>query len=204
MPDVKNTIPLAPADMLARNIVASDSDISSKTYGDLVLHVIEYLYAHGYVAPNQSQIVKIILEIKNSPVCTYEEKNIQPSVSRALRSFVSRRKIILQDKTFRPYNVETSRELLSDEIVETIKFGPQDIFLMSATTMLLDIERSSMSRAIELFSRYLGPNCYNVLEFNGYLMLLISGKKEEVADLRKKIKAIQKSAAKKNKEGMRS
>ena len=95
---------------------------------------------------------------------------------------------------------------MKQEIIETVKFGKKTIFQMSPTTWLLDIERSSMANAKNLFARYLGPNCYDIIEFNGYLMLLICGKisdhhdlRTEILDMRKKAIEINKSSRTKNK-----
>lgn len=177
-------------------------ELSGATVSEITLYVIEDIYKNRVPAPNQNQIVNQVTEIKNFGVpddSKYDPKGQQPAVSRALKQLVARQKIIKkEDNTYIPYNHETERDLLREEIIKTVKFGKQPIFTISLSTWLVDVERSSIANAKNLFEKYLGSNCYNVLEFNGYLMLLVTGKKETRKALQEEIKQIQEEAISKN------
>lgn len=174
----------------------------SMTVIALTLQVVCDAYAQGAFAPNQTEIVKEVTRIKNIGLtsCQYEDKSIQSGVSRALKALVEKEKVIKRaDNRYIPFNLKTGRALLKEEIIKSVKFGPKHIFQMSATTWLIDVERSSIAKAKELFSRYLGPNCYDIIEFNGYLMMLFDGKVDSHKELREEILEIRKAALEKTK-----
>lgn len=205
MPSTKDNFLDVPSDAI--NEESSNNSSKSKKEGratvpELTLQVVLEFYTKGADAPNQNQIVNRVTELKNNDLTSYlyEPKGQQPAVSRALKKLVAQKKIIkTDDNRYRPYNLETGRALLKEEIIKTVKFGKQSVFQISPTTWLLDIERSSIATAKNLFAQYLGPNCYNVLEFNGYLMLLFGGKIAEHKKLREEIIQIRKEALKKEK-----
>lgn len=183
------------------NAEETDETISpTATVPELTLRVIRDIYKNGKPAPNQNQIVNRVTEIKNLGASyPYAPKSQQPAVSRALKNLVAKNAVIkTKANRYLPYNLETGRAILKPEIIKNVKFGKKAIFQMSPTTWLLDIERSSMATAKTLFTQYLGPNCYDIIEFNGYLMLLFAGRIKEHEDLRREIMNIRKEAIKKN------
>lgn len=190
-------------DILAADTQNKESEEAisvTATVPELTLMVIREIYKNGEPAPNQNQIVNKVTDIKNlSATYPYDPKSQQPAVSRALKNFVANNVVIKTKKNrYLPYNLETGRAILKAEIIKNVKFGEKPIFQMSPTTWLLDIERSSMAAAKNLFTQYLGPNCYDIFEFNGYLMLLFAGKIKEHEDLRREIMNIRKEAIKKS------
>lgn len=179
----------------------SNAEQNSKidTVPVLTLRIVEEFYESGKDAPSQSQIVDRIVEIKNQgfnyEAYTYQSQ--QPSVSRALKKLVEEQKIIKTTKDkYLPYNLETGRRLLKEEIIKTVKFGKQPNFTISISTWLIDVERTSIANAKNLFERFLGPNCYNIFEFNGYLMLLVNGSKDKRKELKGEINEIRREALK--------
>lgn len=175
---------------------------STKKVPELVLEVINDYYGKGKPAPIQNVIASRVTEIKNvGNPHEYTVESQQPLVSRALRNLVKAEKIIkTSDNRYLPYNLETGRAILKKRIIETVRFGPKRIFQMSASTWLVDVERASQARAKSLFEKYLGESCYDIFEFNGYLMLLISEEKEKRKELYEEIRTIKKEATERAKD----
>lgn len=169
---------------------------NTKKVPELVLEIINDYYGKGKAAPIQNVIALRVTEIKNvKNPHAYTVESQQPLVSRALKKLVKAEKIIkTKDNRYLPYNIETGRAILKSRIIETVRFGPKRIFQMSASTWLIDVERASLARAKNLFEKYLGESCYDIFEFNGYLMLLISEEREKRKELYEEVKAIKKEA----------
>lgn len=179
--------------------IGAEEETQTATVLDLTQRVIQDIYKKGESAPNQNQIVNKVTALKNRGLTnsTYDAKGQQPAVSRALKKLVAQQKIVkTEDNKYLPYNLETGRALVKEEIIKTVKFGVQPNFTISLSTWLIDVERASIANAKNLFERFLAPNCYNVLEFNGYLLLLVTGSKDERKKLREEIDQIRRDALK--------
>lgn len=182
---------------------SEEKNIEDMSYPELALYVIKDYYTRGLNAPNQTEIVKrILILLEEATGMVPGTSSVQSSVSRALKKYVKEERIIeSEERRYTPYNDETSRVLLKKEIINTVKFGPQPVFQISSRAWLIDVERNSLSTAKNLFSKYLGSICYNVLEFNGYLMLLFSGKSADTKEVREEILKIYKAARDADKKG---
>ena len=174
-------------------------NLSQMSYAELALHVIRENYASSKTSINQSQIVKriqtLLSESGDARKSSFGTSSIQSSVSRALKKYVAAEKVFTDGaRGYIPRNDETCRERLKQEIIATVQFGPQSIFQISGRVWLIDVKREFLTRAKELFTKYLRDNCYNVLEFNGYLMLLVIGEEDVRQELFNEISEIYKSA----------
>ena len=177
-------------------------NIESQPPKNLKNHIFEIVktsYEMGQ-PPYQAAIVKKILEYKNQGLLGgyYKEKSIQPSVSRAIKRMVQDKQLIkLPDKTYIPFDITVARKQIAIQIMEEIQFDRKEIFCMSESVILLDIHPKSVSRAKDLFAQYLGQrNCYDIVDFQGYVMLMLLSDTNDKKDLKQLTEDIRKIAKK--------
>lgn len=135
----------------------------------------------------QARIVEKLIEYKNKDLLDskYEFESIQPSTSRALKQMVQAKQLLkLPDKSYIPFDISEARKQIAIQIMEEIQFNREEIFCLSPAVILLDVHPKSISKAKELFEQYLGQkNCYDIIDFQGYLMLMMLSVGKDEKDL---------------------
>ena len=171
------------------------SETKNKMLKDIIYEIVKVSYETGEPMI-QAKIVGKILDYKNAGIfgAKYEQESIQPSVSRTLKRMVQDGQLIkLSNKTYIPFDITVARKQIAMQIMEEIEFNRAEIFCISPTVILLDIHPKSVSRAKDLFAQYLGQkNCYDIVDFQGYVMLMILSDTNDKKDLEKLTEDIRK------------
>ena len=175
------------------------NETKNQTLKALILEIVKTSYEAGE-PPIQAKIVDKILDYRNKNIFDlyYETDSIQPSVSRTLKRMVQDKQLIkLPDKTYTPFDITVARKQIAVQIMKEIEFNREEIFCMSESVILLDIHPKSVSRAKDLFAQYLGQrNCYDIVDFQGYVMLMLLSDTTDKKDLEKLTEDIRKIAKK--------
>ncbi|MBQ3531494.1 MAG: hypothetical protein IJA05_06195 [Oscillospiraceae bacterium] len=170
------------------NPINEKSTIKEMTF----FYVYESFRKERFDGIPQKEIVDKVVLFKNSFVseeCGYPRENIQPAVSRALKALIEEKKIIkLKKNTYLPFNRYKLREIIEEEIKKNIIFERPDIFVASNSVILLPVAPKSLHFSKEIFRQYLGEDdCYDILEYSGYLVLMLVGTDTHLKALRLKI-----------------
>lgn len=161
----------------------SNSSFVNLSIKEMVLKIIEefHEFSNGQKAPKQNDIVKRLSEIKkdlaNSDDYKYEFIVLQPQVSRALKQLDDDNKIVkTESSTYRPYDIKFKRKPLADKIKKEVIFRSPNIFKLSPYAILVPVDPRSLYTAKFLFKDYLKEDCTDVLEVDGYILILLSQK----------------------------
>jgi hypothetical protein len=170
--------------------------------------------------PTQYVISKKVREVKNREIDpNWEEKkysnkpgfygNCQSSVSKCLKVLIKEEKILkLEGNVYVPYEHDFSRKFTKEKIIKMIVFNRRTVFTLSSNrekrkdkdgeeyiyatcSLLVDVSFDYIVTAKELFRKYIGTeNCYDIMEFQGKVLIMIEGVEKEVATLRRNIREI--------------
>lgn len=166
-----------------------NSHFANLSIKEMVLKIIEefYNFSDGQNPPKQNDIVKRLSSIKqdlaDSDDYKYELIVLQPQVSRALKSLIDSKKIVKSEfSTFLPYDIEFKRKPLADKIKKEVIFTNPSIFKLSPYSVLVPVDPRSLYVAKILFKEYLEEDCTDVLELDGYILVLLSQKYSDDMD----------------------
>lgn len=246
---------------------------------DEIYKIIQTFYTENQgKSIKQSQISKILLKIKNQEIdpnwedtVEFKKNNenrgfhesVQPTVSKHLKTLCSEKKILkLNGDVYIPYNLKDARNILKEELIESLSFNRENIYILSTSriiikkknekentdniindknnennipnntdsnedieniintenndvennsekenndniiinlncTILVDVRYDYIDKAKQLFKQYIGvANCYDIMEFQGKLMILLEGISKDVIELRNDIRYIVKESYK--------
>lgn len=148
--------------------------------------------------------------------------NCQSSVSKCLKALINEKRILKiqyeKKNVYIPYKVEYARNSIKERITNLVVFNQETVFLFASgrekmrikatgeecvyatCSLLVDVSFDYIVTAKELFREYIGTkNCYEVMEFQGKVLIMIRGLKDEVNMLKRNIRGIVKETYNKNK-----
>ena len=126
----------------------------------------------------QKEITKKFLKYKIKHHNTSEKtklESVQPTVSRLLNDLIKKERLAkTKDRKYIPFNENVRKQLVADEIIDKITFAKRDIFQISESTIAVGVASKDLFTAKNLFFRYLSEkNCYDILEINTYLVIML-------------------------------
>ena len=180
------------------------------SYIEPTLEVLEALFKEEQRGYQQTEIAEKVAESLNKVAginysddeeekdketggaAAFTKKSVQSRVSNALKTLIKEDKIVeIEPKRYIPNEKKAVRAMMKKELIREIKYTRPDMFRISLTTFLLPVQESSMIAAKISFQKYLGNEaCYDIVSFNGYLMLLIFASEEECDELYDEIREI--------------
>lgn len=138
--------------------------------------------------------------------------NCQSSVSKCLKALINEKRILKiqheKKNVYIPYRVEYARDSIKKRITELVVFNQGTVFLFASgrekrkkkngetytyltSSLLVDVSFDYIVTAKELFREYIGTeNCYEVMDFQGKVLIMIRGLKDDVIMLKKNIREI--------------
>ena len=168
----------------------SNASFANLSIKEMVLKIIEesHEFYDGQNPPKQDYIVKRLSDIKidlaNSDDYKYDPLVLQPQVSRALKQLINDNKIVKTESSrYLPYNIKFKRKPLADKIKNEVIFTNPSIFKLSPYAVLVPVDPRSLYNAKILFKEYLEEDCTDVLELDGYMLVLLSQKHSDDMDL---------------------
>lgn len=175
------------------------------SYIEPTLETLEELFKEEQRGYQQTEIAEKVAQYLNetaginksdnketSGTALYTKKSVQSRISSALKTLIKEEKIVeIEPKRYIPNKKKAVRAMMKGELIQQIEYTRSDMFCISPTTFLLPIQESSMVDAKMRFQKYLGNEaCYDIVTFNGYLMLLIAASEEECNELYDEIRKI--------------
>ena len=96
-----------------------------------------------------------------------------------------------------PYDVRHLRIKEKENICKTVLFTSPQVFEVSGNTLLLSVAAESVYVAIDLLKKYIGAeNCFNIMQVNNYLVVLLEGEEEQLESLRNDLREVVSDAVK--------
>ena len=148
----------------------------------------------------------------------YQRNGCQPSVSKHLESLCKEKRVLkIENDVYVPYNLTDARKILKNSLIDSVSFNRGTIFVISSNqeemksendkekdyvyatcSMLVDVRYDYIATAKELFKQYIGvKSYYDIMDFQGKMLIMIHGSNDEVIELRKDIRDIVKESYKK-------
>lgn len=160
-----------------------NSDYANLTVKEMVFKIIEefFEFPEGKEPSKQEEIVNRLSEIKkhlaDSDKFKYENKILQPQVSRALKQLIAEKKIVKNDiSAYIPFDIKFKRKPLAEKIKKEVIFTNPNIFKISSYAILVPVDSKSLYNAKFLFKEYLEEDCTDILELDGYMLILLPQK----------------------------
>lgn len=185
-------------------------------YKPVVYKLICEVFENASEPPSltKSAVTRLVRDKKNNEYgltgeAQYKNKNVQPSVSRALKKLEGENKLFYEGKFYYPDTPKGMRYLKRQKIVN-LPFKEDGIFFVSPSTVLLSIRGLSKAEVVDdnedlnnvtnepvvvektldrkevknLFNEYLtDKHCFNIHVNNNYVVLLIKGNDEELREI---------------------
>lgn len=153
---------------------------------DMVLKITEEFFEFGdrNNPPRQDLIVFRLSEIKKrldkGNRYNYEYDSLQPQVSRKLKILLKEHKIAKIDKhCYVPFDINFKRRPIAERIKKEVIFTKPNIFKLSPYSILVPVDPRSLYISKILFKEYLEEDCFDVLELDGYVLILLPQKYSE-------------------------
>lgn len=160
------------------------SAYANLTIKESVLKIVEEFYEADPDAdpPRQDEIVSRLSRIKKdlagaNSKYTYKLSNLQPQASRYLKILSNEKKIIKKEGSgYVPYDIKFKRKPIADKIKKEVIFTSPTLFKMNSYSVLIHVDPRSLYTAKILFKEYLEEDCFDVLQFDGYVLILLPQK----------------------------
>ena len=183
-----------------KNALTTDAEMedeNKRTYvsDDLIL-VMQDLYNQGQHEVREVDIVHAYCSFLKKPDNEkYEYSEKQPSVHKALQKLVCKGAVKKIEKKYYLVSPDNTRNLARKAIISTIRFNKKTIFAVSRSTLVVSPTSDTIHAAKKEFYNYIGErHCYGIAEIDGYLMIMLTGTKEELSELRKDISSLVKES----------
>lgn len=170
---------------------------AKRTYvSDDLKIVMQDLYNQGSHEVREVDIVKAYCKfLKEREKIDYEYNEKQPTVHKALLKLTKFGAVKKIGKKYYLVNPDNTRNLARKAIVSTIRFDKKSVFRVSSTTLVVAPTSDTIHNAKKEFRNYIGDkHCYGIAEIDGYLMIMLTGTKEELSELRKDISSLVKES----------
>lgn len=120
----------------------------------------------------------------------YEYRDKQPNVHKALAKLIKDGKVVKAVRRYYLVHPDNTKEVAKKKLIDNVRLQKRDIFTMSISAVILYPTPTTLDVAREWLLRYLGSSCYGIANCDGYLLIMLKGKKEELTALRKDIKEL--------------
>lgn len=113
---------------------------------------------------------------------TYSQK--QPTVHKALKVLEKKDIVKKVGKKFMLLRPDNSKEIAEKVLVDKVKLLKKTVFMLSITTAVIHPTIDTIGVAKKELYNYLGKHCYGIIEQDGFLIIMLNGKKETLQTLR--------------------
>ena len=153
--------------------------------------LLQELYNQGQRGLREVDIVNAYIEyLKKEEQIEYCYAEKQPNVHRALRKLIDTKKVHKADRRYHLLQPDNTKEVAEKMLIENVCLCKRNVFTISASTIVLYPTTATIAVAKDWLYRYLGSSCYGIACYDGYLIIMLVGKKDKLAMLRNDIKLL--------------
>ena len=177
-----------PTEYLEKEIGEEKSKPAPRFVHQQIEAILQLMYDRGEKKLREVDIVnEYIKYLAKTENIEYEYSDKQPNVHKALEKLIKDEKVIKVDRRYHLLRPDNTKEVAEKTLIANVRLQKRDIFIMSISTVILYPTPTTIEIARDWLYRYLGNKCYGIANIDGYLLLMLKGKKEELAELRKDI-----------------
>lgn len=152
---------------------------SQSEYVKLTREALDELFTEEQRLYRVADISELVAKKKGNG---YTKAAVQSSVSRALVDLINAEEVVGIERKYIPANKDAIRYILRSHLIDEIEYTREDIFVVFGKMLMIGVASGSIDAAKRLYRDYLGKNCYDVLEYDGYLVLLVVWTKKKGTD----------------------
>ena len=153
--------------------------------------LLQELYDQGRKALREVDIVNAYIEqLKKKDGIEYSYNDLQPNVNRALKKLHKDKKVQKVERRYYLVHPDNTKEVAEKTLVSNVRLQKRDMFTVSISTVVLYPTEETIETAKTWLPKYLGASCYGIVNHDGYLMIMLIGKKDKLAALRKDLKEL--------------
>lgn len=153
--------------------------------------LLQELYDQGKKELREVDIVNAyIAQLKKESGIEYSYNDLQPNVNRALKKLYKDKKVQKVERRYYLVHPDNTKEVAEKTLVSNVRLQRRDMFTVSISTVILYPTVETIEIAKTWLLKYLGASCYGIANHDGYLIIMLIGKKDQLAVLRKDLKLL--------------
>ncbi len=153
--------------------------------------LLQDLYDRGQKGLREVDIVYAYIDqLKKDENIEYSYADQQPNVNRALKTLVKNGKVHKVDRRYFLLKPNNSKEIAEKTLVANVRLSKRNIFTISRSTVVLCPTEATLEVAKTWLTKYLGASCYGIANYDGYLIIMLTGKTDKLDILRNDLKTL--------------
>lgn len=161
--------------------------------------LLQVMYNQGEKGPREVDIVnEYIKHLSKVEEYEYSYDDKQPTVHKALKKLVGENKVLKENRRYYLVQPDNTKEIAEKTLLQNVRLYKKSVFIISRSTIVLYPTEATIDVAKEWLTKYLGSSCYGIAKHDGYLFIMLVGKKDVLDQLRTDIKNLAEAIYKKH------